>query len=137
MIKNIASKICAAAVSFLVALAMSTPAVAAEGTFTVKQSVAIPHAVLAPGTYTFKQIGTMGAIAVSDLDGHRIAMFLTFPGSHDGNSDKTAITLKDQRVQSIHFAASDIDLEFPYSANSESTSAKNTVQPCSAGTNGL
>jgi len=131
MIKNLVSKFAGAIVSFLIALAMSTPATAQEATFVVKQSVAIPNAVLTPGTYVFKQIGTMGAVAVTDVSGKRVALFLTIPAAHEGNAEKAEITLAAQKVQSIHFATSDLNLQFQYPAKSTET-AKNKVQTCPA-----
>jgi hypothetical protein len=102
--------------AFVMTVALAAPAMAEEGTFTMKESVALPNAVLAPGTYTFKQLGT-SVIEVSDVNGRNICILLTVASSSERNGETTSTTVlkvRKQRVESIHFADSDLDMLLLY-----------------------
>jgi len=133
MTKNRVSMFATVIAGFVMTLALAAPAMAEVGTFNVKETVALPNAVLAPGTYTFKQL-TSDVIEVSDVNGHNICMLLTIASSYEKRGETTSATvlkMKNQRVESIHFADSDMDMLFLYPAKAES--AKNKVMV----TNGL
>jgi hypothetical protein len=110
----------------LMTLAMAAPAMAQEGIFTVKETVTVPGAVLTPGTYTFKLLRNPGLVEVSEISGRKVALCLTSPQSHEGNTDVSELMLKQNRVESVHFADSDLDLQFLYPSVKET--AKNKVQ---------
>lgn len=105
-------------------LTMAAPAFAQEGTFTVKKSVVISSVVLPPGTYVFKQLGSNGVVEVSEVNGRNIGMFLTAPATRTSDLEATVLTLKHQRVESIHFADSDTSMQFLYSPAKESAPDK-------------
>jgi hypothetical protein len=128
--KNSALKFAAVISVVLMSMVMAAPAVAQEGTFTVKQSVSVSSIVLPPGTYVFRQIGLDGVIEISEVNGRNLGMFLTEPSTRTSNLESTVLTLKDQRVESVHFADSDVNLQFLYSAKN---SARNKTANVSNG----
>lgn len=114
--KNSALKFAAVIAVALMSMVMAAPAVAQEGTFTVKQSVSVSSIVLAPGTYVFRQLGLDGVIEISEVNGRNLGIFLTAPSTRTSDLESTVLTLKHQRVESVHFADSDVNLQFLYSA---------------------
>lgn len=122
--KNSVSKFIAVATVAVMSLAMAAPAVAQEGTFTVKKSVAVSSVVLPPGTYVFKQLGSNGVVEVSEVNGRNIGMFLTAPATRTSALEATVLTLKNQRVESVHFADSDTSMQFLYTLAKDSAANK-------------
>jgi len=97
----------------VMSVAMAGSAMAEEATFKFNESFSLPNHVLAPGTYTFKTVNDMGAVAVEDESGNTIAMFLTIHSANQ-NAGNSKVILKDGRAAYVEFGQSGEAFQFIY-----------------------